>query len=175
MTVTIREARVSDAPQTHALMLRALGEKEIYLITEPHEFTFTVEDERKFIFEHLTTINSCMFVAEVSVNNHPPQIVGVVSCRGYPREATEHTTKLGITVAAGWRDQGVGGKLIAQVIKWAKANPLVKRIELSVMSPNARAIHLYEKYGFVIEGVQKRAYYKRGEYLDNIMMALWIE
>ena len=31
------------------------------------------------------------------------------------------------------------------------------RVELTVYSDNERAIHLYEKYGFVKEGVKRRA------------------
>ncbi len=162
-TITIREARVSDAPQTHALMLRALAEPGIFLITTPEEFTYTVDDERKFIFEHLTTPNSCWFVAEAEpdgVSATTRQIVGVVSCRGYGREAVTHVTKLGITIAAGWRDRGIGGRLLARVATWARHNLLIKRVELSVMAPNTRAIHLYEKHGYLIEGVQRGVYHK---------------
>lgn len=168
--VIIREARLEDAPRTLTLMRRALSEPNNYLITAPHEFNFSVEDERRFILDHIHGQNSCYFVAEALTQ--PPQLVGMVSCRGGGRAATRHVTKLGITIAQDWRDQGIGARLIRHVIVWARATGIVKRIELNVMSPNARAIHLYEKCGFVIEGRQTAAYYKDGCYLDNLLMGL---
>ena len=39
-------------------------------------------------------------------------------------------------------------------------------------SDNARAISLYDKVGFVREGVQRDAVYIDGEYRDTIVMAI---
>jgi ribosomal protein S18 acetylase RimI-like enzyme len=166
--VTIRAARPDDAPHTLALMRRALGEPNNYLITAPHEFSFAVEDERRFILDHLNGRNSCYFVAEAQ----PPHLVGMVTCRGGSRAATRHVTRLGITVAQGWRDRGIGRRLIMQVIAWGRASGVVRRIELNVMQPNTRAIHLYQSCGFVIEGQQTAAYLKDGQFVDNLMMGL---
>jgi ribosomal protein S18 acetylase RimI-like enzyme len=159
-SITIREVRLSDAPHTHALMLRTLAEPGVHLISAPDEFTFTIEDERRFIYEHLMTANSCWFVAEAHLGMGQVALVGMVSCRGHARAAAAHGTKLGITVAAGWRDRGIGGRLLGAAADWARANPLIKRVELNVMATNARAIHLYQKYGYVVEGVQRGMYYK---------------
>ena len=45
------------------------------------------------------------------------------------------------------------------------------RVELTVDFDNERAIHLYEKYGFEREGVQRKACVRDGEYIDLIMMS----
>jgi putative acetyltransferase len=47
------------------------------------------------------------------------------------------------------------------------------RIELSVATENEKAIRLYEKAGFVKEGVMKRFTYLKSEnrFLDEVMMA----
>jgi len=47
------------------------------------------------------------------------------------------------------------------------------RIELSVASVNGKAIRLYEKAGFVKEGVLKNFTYLKSEnkFLDEVMMA----
>jgi L-phenylalanine/L-methionine N-acetyltransferase len=45
------------------------------------------------------------------------------------------------------------------------------RIELTVYVDNAPAIHLYEKFGFVIEGTARAFALRGGEYVDAHTMA----
>ena len=47
----------------------------------------------------------------------------------------------------------------------------VERIELTVFADNARAIAVYQKHGFVIEGTGKRFALRNGEYVDAYYMA----
>ena len=47
----------------------------------------------------------------------------------------------------------------------------LKRVELQVYTDNARAIHLYEKFDFVIEGTHKAFAFRDGEYVDAYSMA----
>ena len=56
--------------------------------------------------------------------------------------------------------------------------PLIKirRLELTVQARNKRAVHLYQKFGFGIEGTKKRgARTKNGEFLDVYLMAKLID
>ena len=50
----------------------------------------------------------------------------------------------------------------------------LERIELEVFVSNAAAIKLYEKAGFVVEGVKKKGRKLDGEYDDLVEMALFI-
>ena len=43
----------------------------------------------------------------------------------------------------------------------------VSRIELEVVSDNARAIHLYQRMGFTAEGLRRRAFIKDGVQIDS--------
>lgn len=45
-------------------------------------------------------------------------------------------------------------------------------VELHVYTDNARAIHLYEKFGFSIEGTHKAFAFRDGTYVDAYSMAL---
>ena len=71
-------------------------------------------------------------------------------------------TALGVYVAKDWRDQGIGQALMARCVEWAEASPVVERVELEVYAQNARAIHLYEQFGFEREGCKRRLYYQNG-------------
>ena len=70
-----------------------------------------------------------------------------------------------------YRGRGLGLRLINAALAEARNIGFV-RIELSVHSDNARAISLYDKVGFVREGVQRDAVYIDGEYRDAIVMAI---
>lgn len=50
----------------------------------------------------------------------------------------------------------------------------LERVELEVFASNAPAIALYEKMGFVTEGVKKRARKLDGLYDDVVQMALFL-
>lgn len=47
----------------------------------------------------------------------------------------------------------------------------LKRLELTVNTDNPSAIHLYEKYGFVIEGTLRKNAFRAGTYIDGYAMA----
>jgi RimJ/RimL family protein N-acetyltransferase len=48
----------------------------------------------------------------------------------------------------------------------------LQRIELEVYADNARAVHVYEKVGFRLEGTRRHAVFKRGRYHDMHVMGL---
>jgi ribosomal protein S18 acetylase RimI-like enzyme len=79
---------------------------------------------------------------------------------------------LGMAVAAEYRSQGVGTALMRRGIEWARTTSNHK-IGLEVFPHNAAAIALYEKYGFVREGLFRSHVRRRtGEIWDSIPMGL---
>jgi RimJ/RimL family protein N-acetyltransferase len=48
----------------------------------------------------------------------------------------------------------------------------LNRIELTVRAPNKGVLALYEKFGFVLEGVQRNAIRADGRYEDLLCMGL---
>jgi putative acetyltransferase len=47
----------------------------------------------------------------------------------------------------------------------------LKRLELGVYADNARAIALYERYGFEREGLNRAYSWRNGAWADSLMMA----
>jgi len=72
-----------------------------------------------------------------------------------------------------FRGRGLGQRLIDRTIADAKQKGL-ERIELEVFASNTPAIKLYEKVGFVVEGVKQKARKLDDIYDDLIEMALFI-
>lgn len=136
----------------------------------PDEFDPPVERIRDRISEVSRSTNAVFLVAEVQ-----RKLVGALTCGGGTLGADRHMTALGIYVAKPYRDQGVGRALMAAAMTWAESSQVVRRVELEVFAGNARAIHLYEAFGFEREGVKRGLYQRDGTYLDMVLMARWFE
>lgn len=169
--VTLREGRVEDAPRFIQYMQDMFAEPGLDLVFEPGEWQMSVEDEEKWIREHIERDNSVILVAE---SEESGEMVGLLSCTGFQRRANRHSTLLGISIKRGWRDRGVGRVMMQAAIDWARGTGVVKRIELEVFDRNMRGRHLYESVGFVQEGVKRHAFVKDGQWVDSVVMGLLI-
>ena len=167
MEVIIREAKPLDAAQIIAYVNRLSEEPNSNLEMSPGEFTHTVAEEAKILAEFAASENSLYLLADLDGT-----IVGSLNCKGSHRKAIRHAVTLGMSVDQAYRGQGIGGQLMARAIAWAKSTGFVKRIELAVFERNTIAIHLYQKFGFEIEGKRKKASFRDGVYHDGLIMAL---
>jgi len=169
MGFAIREA-VPDDAEAIIEYLRALADEPDNTIgfDASSEITFTVEQERETIQRNLDSDNSGFFIAL----NPQGEIVSVGNVSGSKRNSYRHAAALGISVLEGWRGQGIGTAMMGHMLAWAQATGILKRIELEVFAHNVRAIQLYERLGFVIEGRKMKSYLKYGQYVDVVIMAL---
>lgn len=163
----IRQATPDDAAALIDYVKTMLAGPEANMPLAPDEFTWTVEAEQAVLAETAQSDNSVFLLAVAG-----DQIIGELSLRGGQRRALRHAAFLGMSVHEAWRGRGVGSALMAAAIEWARAGGVLTRIELFVYAGNARAIHLYEKAGFQVEGKRRRAIYQNGEYIDDLVMGL---
>jgi RimJ/RimL family protein N-acetyltransferase len=79
----------------------------------------------------------------------------------------------GVAIAKNATGKGYGRLLMQDVIAFAKQQHY-KRIELTVATHNIAAIHLYQKMGFVQEGILKNFTYLQQQnlFIDEAMMAI---
>ena len=99
------------------------------------------------------------------------RIIGSASLKFNQQEALKHKTELGITVYDDYQNMGIGTALLKHLIGIARMKKLNK-IYLQVSTTNDRAINLYKKAGFKIEGKLRRESYINGKYRDEYRMAL---
>lgn len=102
------------------------------------------------------------------------QVVGWCDITRHGLTGFQHAGKLGMGVHQSYRGQGIGERLARAALQRARAIGL-ERVELDVFASNAPAIGLYEKLGFVQEGIHRRARKLDGQYDDLISMALFID
>jgi RimJ/RimL family protein N-acetyltransferase len=70
------------------------------------------------------------------------------------------------------RGRGYGTDALRTMLRWGFRHLNLHRIELSVEPENLRAVHVYEKLGFVREGMRREHHYDDGTYRDELIMAL---
>ncbi|AOB33461.1 hypothetical protein AKI39_06215 [Bordetella sp. H567] len=98
------------------------------------------------------------------------EIVGWCDIVPLGQRGFTHTGVLGMGVRPDWRGRGIGKALLNATIAAAAALDLT-RVELEVYAANAVARALYQSYGFVEEGIKRKARYLDGRYEDIIIMA----
>ncbi len=89
-----------------------------------------------------------------------------------PERATmQHAGVLGVGLLPAWRGRGLGERLMRRTPEAARAFGFA-RVELTVREDNGRAIALYERLGFAVEGCKRRALKVDDTFHDLVMMAL---
>ncbi len=167
--VIIRSPIKQDATEVLQLAKSVIAE-EIYQLTTAAEFNMTIEAEEKWIEAHKTNPNHIILIAEMD-----SKIVGMLDFANGRRQRIAHTGEFGMSVELSARNQGIGSLLLQSLIEWTVENKTIEKIGLNVHSNNERAIALYKKMGFEIEGVRKHDLkYGDGQYIDTVVMGRFI-
>ena len=162
--VVIRDAKPQDAVASIALRKAIFGETD-FLLYAPDEYVTTPE-ELSAQFERIATSgHSRSLLAEI--DGTPVGLLGVIGS-SIPR--LRHAAQLYIGVLQSHWRCGLGSALLTEALAWAPRAG-ISRLELFVMKDNARAIALYERLGFRVEGARRRAYIINGRPVDDLLMA----
>ncbi|MFG0771183.1 GNAT family N-acetyltransferase [Vibrio plantisponsor] len=159
MTVEIRRAEPSDA--------KAI--KQIYECKNAYSSTLQLPHPSLTLWEKRTTdVPDNVFVYVALVDG---EIVGNLGFEVCTSPRRRHVASLGMGVKDDVQGRGVGSALLDTVIDLADNWLNLKRIELTVYSDNVRAINLYKKFGFAVEGESKAYAFRNGEYVSAYHMA----
>jgi RimJ/RimL family protein N-acetyltransferase len=170
LNLTMCQARPEDAARCIAYVQTLAAEPDIGIGLSAGEFNWTEAQEAQFFKEMAEADNALFLIAEAD-----GKIAGLLSLQGGKRKSNHHAATLGITVAKDYRGEGVGTALMHTALELARANRVLKRIELNVFTDNPHAIHLYEKFGFTVEGQRRKALYRDGRFHDDLLMALLLD
>jgi putative acetyltransferase len=88
---------------------------------------------------------------------------------GHGRQS--HVGSIGLMVGDEFQGRGLGTALLRHALEFADNWLNLSRIELEVDADNDRAIHIYEKLGFVKEGRMRKLIFRAGAYVDAYFMA----
>lgn len=169
MEVILRSATRQDAASILELSTAVIGE-EIYQLTSGAEFEMSIEAEEKWIDSHQANPNHIILLAEMN-----SKIVGMLDFSNGHRQRIAHTGEFGMSVEKSVRDQGVGSLLLQVLIEWATGNSTIEKIGLNVHGNNERAIALYKRMSFEVEGTRRRDLkYGEDQYIDTVVMGRFV-
>ena len=106
------------------------------------------------------------FVAEID-----GRVVGNLGLHLEPAARRRDVAWFGVAVHDDFQNRGVAKALMATMVDLADNWLGLRRIELTVWSDNAPAIHLYEKFGFMVEGTGRQYARRAGDLVDALYMA----
>ncbi len=125
----------------------------------------TPDEEREFIRSHVEPANSTLLVAILD-----GRIVGLVDFVGGTLAEESHAGTFGLSVDSAHRGHGIGTALIEALLSWAPEQGIA-RIQAWAWVNNPGAIALYERLGFVREGLCRHAVVVDGEPIDVVLLA----
>jgi putative acetyltransferase len=100
------------------------------------------------------------------------KVVGHLHLGTFPNSPRrKHAGHIGMSVHDAWQGKGIGTALMKAAVDFADNWLNLTRLELGVFTDNQPGIHLYQKFGFEIEGTQRRFAFRDGNYVDIYMMA----
>ncbi len=157
-------AKPDDAMRLSELMVR-LESQTSFMMYEAEEIP-NVDMLKKRISVGSLSIQEVFLLAQDTYN-----LVGytLVCCGSLSRNRGVGTLSIGVLQEV--QSRGVGSALLCEAITWAKSQKLY-RLQLQVQTCNKRALSLYLKFGFKIEGILHRCAFIKGKYVDKYQMAL---
>jgi len=160
----LRNATAEDAEMLLEY-LKITGAETRFLIKEPEEITFTVEQEQDYIKNQNESENSIMILGFLD-----GEYVGNCALMGNRLSRFKHRVTMGIALYQKFTGMGIGRVMIEKLFEIAREKGF-EQIELEVVEGNERALHLYKKLGFEVYGTfPKNMKYKDGTYADAYWM-----
>ena len=167
--IIVRPLNENDAHAFQELRLKGLRE---------HPEAFASSYEREIAYTKDFVSNRLRQTAE-SPNNftlgafREGELLGMVGFYRKTGEKEEHRGHIwGMYVRSDEQGKGIGKALLTDAVKFAKSLPGLGQIELCVVTRNKQARGLYASLGFASCGIDPRALFVNGEYLDEERMVL---
>ncbi|HET7483241.1 MAG TPA: GNAT family N-acetyltransferase [Actinomycetota bacterium] len=147
--VGLRQARPEDAAEIRAIYAP-------FVIETAVSFEYTVPPVDRFVSDIERTVKTYSFL----VAEEAGHVVGFAKGTGFrTRDAYAWSAEVSVYVAAGFRGQGVGRRLVMGVLDELKERGYVTAIA-GVTLPNVASVALFESLGFTPCGTFEKVGYK---------------
>jgi len=135
-----------------------------FMLFGKDERKMSVQSIRKKMGEWKKSKNSGMFVCILN-----GEFAGFLLLLGGPSPRTYHRASLVIGVMKAYYGRSVGTSLMMKAESWAQEVGIT-RLELTVVETNERALSLYKKMGYTVEGTRSNALLIEETYVNELYM-----
>jgi RimJ/RimL family protein N-acetyltransferase len=154
--LTVRPATEDDVEEMVDLYVR-VGSEGLFVAAEPP----IDRHERRLWLGHLIDAPWTLVLVATTADT----TIGYLTAVGSERQPA----LIGLGVAKAWRNRGVGTRLVAEAVAWARAHGLHK-LAAEVFPHNEPTLHLFQKLGFEREGVLGGHYRRRNGALWDVVV-----
>ncbi len=165
LKLTIDKAYPSDALEIVNFLNKVAGQTD-FLTFALNSFPFSVEEEKNIIKECLDTNNCLMLLGKIN-----KEVVSQLFLQRSSQQRLLHNGDIAISVCESYWGNSIAQNILLLAIKWAKDHAITK-LQLQVRTDNKKAIYLYQKLGFCIEGTITRAIKINDTYFSDYIMGL---
>ena len=162
-TVTLRPIRAEDAEA----MFASLADAESMRLTGTAD-SFTFEQVQAHCARLLGADDRADYA--ITLRGGPDTMLGEVVLNNI--EWDNRSANFRIAIPSEHADKGLGTQAIRLILHYGFMTLNLHRVELEVYTFNPRALHVYEKVGFVREGVKRDVLLWEGEYHSAIVMSI---
>jgi len=165
ITITYRMSKKEDIPLINEI-------RNFYAEEFLHDSRlFTLDETMTFYNEHVGKDFYYIMIEFSGIT------VGYFRISNYSRQ--NNNCYLGCDIHPKYIDMGIGYRSYVGLLPNIQTLPIFKtrlhKVSLEVLSTNVRAIKLYKKLGFIVDGVKRAEVYKDGIYIDSIIMSILFE
>lgn len=161
---SVRPARQDDVKGIIGA-IRQVAEEKRYIVAES---VAEEVDHQDALLRHNELESRIFFVAVVE-----DEVVGWAHINAQELEKLSHTAELTLGVIEDYRGHGIGDHLLTRALEWARDNGYEK-VYQSVPATNQDAIEFLQEHGCEIEAVREDQYRIDGEYVDEVMLAIYL-
>ena len=174
MAVHVRPIAVTDA-QAYVDLLAWLDGESFYPVVNLIERSMDATDWRRTIGDLLERRERIILVAEETdeATGISRKLVGFLSTTP-DWFGDDEGLRIVIGIREAFTGQGIGTRLFTALDAWARGAG-IRRLHLTVETDNARALALYHKMGFQVEGQVRNALQIQGRWFDDYIMAKSVE
>ncbi|MHC4995996.1 MAG: GNAT family N-acetyltransferase [Planctomycetota bacterium] len=167
--MTIRILNAEDARAFKTLRLTGLRD-------EPGAFASSYEEENECSLDDIAERLGDRSLGVTLGAFEGDELVGLTGVRREEHAKLAHKAFVwGVYVDPGRRNNGIGGRLMAEALTYAYSTLGVRQVYLGVNAENPAAIALYEKMGFVAYGIEKDFMLVDGRFHDEMLMVKFKE
>src|SRR5262249_7441280 len=150
-----------------ATVVTWFNDPEVNIYLRRH-LPMTLTEEKRFL--EANAGNTTDLVVAM-VHRETDRLIGVTGLHGV--DIRNRHAQFGITIGdKNFWNQGVGTEATRLIVRHAFETLNLNKVWLHVYEYNPRAVHVYEKIGFRVEGRLRQDQFRQGRYWDTIVMGL---